>query len=74
MATELSPEQIAKGYYTDISGVGNALDKAQEQQMLRAKLEKEKQDKLYQGLKDVSGALDNKFTATGTSADPILSK
>lgn len=69
---ELSPEQIAKGYYTDISGVSTALDKAQEQQLLRAKLEKEKQDKLYQGLKDVSGALDNKFTATGTSADPIL--
>lgn len=69
---ELSPEQIAKGYYTDISGVGTALEKAQEQQLLRAKLEKEKQDKLYQGLKDVSGALDNKFTATGTSADPIL--
>lgn len=69
---ELSPEQIAKGYFTDISGVGTALEKAQEQQLLREKLAKEKQDKLYQGIKDISGVFDNKFAATGTSADPIL--
>jgi hypothetical protein len=69
---ELTPEQIAKGYYTDISGIGTALDKAQEQQALRVKAQQAQQDKLYQGIKDVSSALDNKFTATGTAADPIL--
>jgi len=72
MATELSPEQIAKGYYTDISGVGTALEKAQEQQVLRAKAQQEQQNKLYQGIKDISGVFDNKYAATGTSADPIL--
>lgn len=72
MATELSPEQIAKGYYTDISGVGTALEKAQEQQALRAKAQQEQQNKLYQGIKDISGVFDNKYAATGTSADPIL--
>jgi hypothetical protein len=72
MAGELSPEQIAKGYYTDISGIGTALDKVQEQEALRAKAKQAQQDKLYQGIKDVSSALDNKFTATGTAADPIL--
>lgn len=69
---ELTPEQIAKGYYTDISGIGTALDKAQEQEALRAKAKQAQQDKLYQGIKDVSSVLDNKFTATGTAADPIL--
>jgi len=69
---ELSPEQIAKGYYTDISGIGTALDKAQEQEALRAKAKQAQQDKLYQGIKDVTSVLDNKFTATGTAADPIL--
>ena len=69
---ELSPEQIAKGYYTDISGVGTALEKAQEQQALRAKAQQEQQNKLYQGIKDISGVFDNKYAATGTSADPIL--
>jgi hypothetical protein len=69
---ELSPEQIAKGYYTDISGIGTALDKVQEQEALRAKAKQAQQDKLYQGIKDVTSVLDNKFTATGTAADPIL--
>ena len=69
---ELSPEQIAKGYYTDISGIGTALDKVQEQQALRAKAQQAQQDKLYQGIKDISGVFDNKYAATGTSADPIL--
>lgn len=69
---ELSPEQIAKGYYTDISGIGTALDKVQEQQALRAKSQQAQQDKLYQGIKDISGVFDNKYAATGTSADPIL--
>lgn len=69
---ELTPEQIAKGYYTDISGIGTALDKVQEQEALRAKAKQAQQDKLYQGIKDVSSVLDNKFTATGTAADPIL--
>ena len=72
MAGELSPEQIAKGYLTDISGIGTAIDKAQEQEALRVKAKQAQQDKLYQGIKDVSSALDNKFTATGTAADPIL--
>lgn len=72
MAGELSPEQIAKGYYTDISGVGTALEKAQEQEALRAKAKQAQQDKLYQGIKDISGVFDNKYAATGTSADPIL--
>lgn len=69
---ELTPEQIAKGYYTDISGIGTAIDKVQEQEALRAKAKQAQQDKLYQGIKDVSSVLDNKFTATGTAADPIL--
>ena len=69
---ELSPEQIAKGYYTDISGIGTALDKVQEQEALRAKAKQAQQDKLYQGIKDISGVFDNKYAATGTSADPIL--
>lgn len=72
MATELSPEQIAKGYYTDISGIGTAIDKVQEQEALRAKAKQAQQDKLYQGIKDISGVFDNKYAATGTSADPIL--
>lgn len=72
MAGELSPEQIAKGYYTDISGIGTAIDKVQEQEALRAKAKQAQQDKLYQGIKDISGVFDNKYAATGTSADPIL--
>jgi hypothetical protein len=69
---ELTPEQIAKGYYTDISGINTALDKVQEQEALRAKAKQAQQDKLYQGIKDISGVFDNKYAATGTSADPIL--
>lgn len=69
---ELTPEQIAKGYYTDISGIGTAIDKVQEQEALRAKAKQAQQDKLYQGIKDISGVFDNKYAATGTSADPIL--
>ena len=72
MAGELSPEQIAKGYLTDISGIGTAIDKVQEQEALRAKAKQAQQDKLYQGIKDISGVFDNKYAATGTSADPIL--
>lgn len=70
--TELTPEQIAKGYYTDISGINTALDKVQEQEALRVKAKQAQQDKLYQGIKDISGVFDNKYAATGTSADPIL--
>jgi len=69
---ELTPEQIAKGYYTDISSVEGAIDKFEAQRLAQSKQAKEKQDKLYQGIKDVSSVLDNKFTATGTAADPIL--
>ena len=69
---ELSPSEIAKGYFTDISGIGTALDKVQEQEALRAKAKQAQQDKLYQGIKDISGVFDNKYAATGTSADPIL--
>ena len=72
MAGELSPSEIAKGYLTDISGIGTALDKVQEQEALRAKAKQAQQDKLYQGIKDISGVFDNKYAATGTSADPIL--
>ncbi|NBQ17465.1 hypothetical protein EBU24_04045, partial [bacterium] len=69
---ELSPSEIAKGYFTDISGINTALDKVQEQEALRAKAKQAQQDKLYQGIKDISGVFDNKYAATGTSADPIL--
>lgn len=74
MAGELSPEQIAKGYYTDISGVGTAIEKMQELQALKTKQAKEQQDKRYQVVKDLNSLFKDRYTATGTVADPIMQK
>jgi len=75
---ELTPEQIAKGYYTDISSVEGAIDKFEAQRLAQAKLAKEKQDKLqekrYQTVKDLNSLFKDRYSATGTVADPIMQK
>lgn len=75
---ELSPEQIAKGYVTDISGISTALDKVQEQQALREKTRLAQQEKLqekrYQTVKDINSLFKDRYSATGSVADPIMQK